>query len=52
MNVHVEYDHRHPTGHTICTLPKTPWTPPAELGRKIPDPTVKVCLEVDVEGKV
>lgn len=49
MNVHVEYDHRHPTGHTICTLPKTPWTPPAELGRKIPDPTVKVCLEVDAE---
>lgn len=49
MNVHVEYDHRHPTGHTICTLPRTPWTPPDELDKEVPEPKVEVCLEVDAE---
>ncbi len=49
MNVHVEYDHRHPTGHTICQLPVTPWTPPEELGQDKPEPTVQVCLEVDAD---
>lgn len=49
MNVHVEYDHRHPTGHTICTLPQTPWTPPDELQKEVPDPNVEVCLDVDAE---
>lgn len=49
MNVHVEYDHRHPTGHTICTLPRTPWTPPDELDTEAPEPKVEVCLEVDAE---
>ncbi len=47
MNVHVEYDHRHPSGHTICTLPRTPWTPPNQLGITPPEPKVMVCLEVD-----
>ena len=49
MNVHVEYDHRHPTGHTICELPETPWTPPDELNQQKPEPSVQVCLEVDAE---
>lgn len=49
MNVHVEYDHRHPTGHTICELPVTPWTPPEELGQDKPEPKVEVCLEVDAD---
>ena len=49
MNVHVEYDHRHPSGHTICTLPKTPWTPPDELDTDQQEPNVNVCLEVDSE---
>lgn len=49
MNVHVEYDHRHPTGHTICELPVTPWTPPSELGKEPPEPTVQVCLDVDAQ---
>lgn len=49
MNVHVEYDHRHPTGHTICTRPRTPWTPPEELLKEVPEPDVYVCLEVDAE---
>lgn len=47
MNVHVEYDHRHPSGHTICTLPRTPWTPPDELDVIPPEPKVMVCLDVD-----
>lgn len=47
MNVHVEYDHRHPSGHTICTLPRTPWTPPDELDCEKLEPNVDVCLEVD-----
>ena len=49
MNVEVEYDHRHPTGHTICSLSKTPWTPPEYLETEIPEGNVKVCLEVDAE---
>lgn len=47
MYVHVEYDHRHPTGHTVCQRPYTPWTPPEELGLQKPEPKVQVCLEVD-----
>lgn len=47
MNVEVMYDHRHPTGHTICTLPRTPWTPPELLDKQVPAPKTKVCLEVD-----
>ena len=50
MNVTVEYDHRHPTGHTICTLPKTPWTPPELLDADLPEGKVKVCLTVDAES--
>ena len=49
MDVKVEYDHRHPTGHTICTLPETPWTPPEERGIKREPPTTQVCLTVDSE---
>ncbi|MEA5012739.1 MAG: nucleoside hydrolase [Angelakisella sp.] len=49
MNVTVEYDHRHPTGHVICTLPRTPWTPPEELEKKPEEPKVQVCLEVDAQ---
>ena len=47
MNVHVEYDHRHPSGHTICSLPRTPWTPPDELNIIPPEPKVMVYLDVD-----
>ncbi len=47
MNVEVVYDHRHPTGHTICTLPRTPWTLPELLDKQAPPPKTKVCLEVD-----
>lgn len=47
MLVEVEYDHRHPTGHTICSLPRTPWTPPELLDKEPPKANVKVCLEVD-----
>lgn len=49
MDVDVEYDHRHPTGRTICTLPDTPWTPPEERGIERKEPMTKVCLEVDSE---
>ena len=49
MNVQVEYDHRHPTGHTICTLPRTPWTPPEDLDTPTEEPNVLVCLEVDAD---
>lgn len=49
MDVDVEYDHRHPTGRTICTLPDTPWTPPEERDIQREDPKTKVCLEVDSE---
>jgi len=47
MNVEVVYDHRHPTGHTICSLSKTPWTPPEYLDMDMPEGNVKVCLTVD-----
>ena len=47
MLVEVEYDQRHPTGHTVCSLPRTPWTPPELLDKEPPAATVKVCLEVD-----
>lgn len=49
MDVEVEYDHRHPTGRTVCTLPDTPWTPPEERDIERDEPKVKVCLEVDSE---
>jgi len=49
MNVTVEYDHRHPTGRTVCTLPRTPWTPPELLDAEFPEPSVFVCLDVDSE---
>lgn len=49
MNVEVEYDHRHPSGHTICSLPRTPWTPPELLNVVAEQPKVKVCLSVDAE---
>ena len=49
MDVTVEYDHRHPTGYTICTLPETPWTAPDERGIKREPPTTQVCLTVDSE---
>jgi purine nucleosidase len=49
MNVEIQYDHRHPTGHTICTLPRTPWTPPNELTQLIIEPNVNVLLEVDAQ---
>lgn len=49
MDVTVDYDHRHPTGHTICTLPETPWTPPEERGHRREPPTTQVCLTVDSE---
>lgn len=50
MDVEVEYDHRHPTGRTVCTLPETPWTPPEERGIDRTPPKTKVCLDVDAEG--
>lgn len=50
MNVEVEYDHRHPTGHTVCSMAKTPWTPPELLDKELPEGKVKVCLEVDSKG--
>lgn len=49
MDVDVEYDHRHPTGRTICTLPDTPWTSPEEREIQREEPKTKVCLEVDAE---
>lgn len=49
MHVEVEYDHRHPSGHTICSLSKTPWIPPELLNADIPEGNVKVCLTVDSE---
>ncbi len=49
MDVQVEYDHRHPSGRTICTLPDTPWTPPEERGIDREPPRTKVCLTVDSE---
>lgn len=49
MNVTVEYDHRHPSGRTICTLPRTPWTPPEELEQPVPEPKTQVLLEVEAD---